>query len=168
MMVPAKACSRCHTEKPIEAFYAGYSRCKACRIEVAKECESTKRALAKWRAKNRDVLRAKRRAREQANPEHMRALDRKAYEKNPARYAKKRIDRRQSVKQATPAWSNTFLVEEAYRLARMRNAATGFKWHVDHIVPLKNESVCGLHAHTNIQVIPALVNHRKSNLLLAS
>lgn len=64
---------------------------------------------------------------------------------------------------ATPKWRNKFFIREAYDLARRRTIATGFKWHVDHIIPIKNKIVCGLHVENNLQVIPASVNARKSN-----
>ena len=64
---------------------------------------------------------------------------------------------------ATPSWANDFIIEEAYALAQLRTKVMGFKWHVDHIVPLKSPLVCGLHTHDNLQVIPAAENHKKSN-----
>lgn len=70
-------------------------------------------------------------------------------------------DRR--AKERGPSWSIDFFVREAFHLAKLRTKTTGIKWHVDHIVPLQNKTVCGLHAHTNIQVIPASVNQSKSN-----
>ena len=71
--------------------------------------------------------------------------------------------KRALAKKATPSWSIRFFVEEAYRLAAMRSKMTGIQWVVDHIVPLKSAIVCGLHAHTNIQVIPGRVNATKGN-----
>ena len=64
---------------------------------------------------------------------------------------------------ATPKWANHFVIEEAYDLAQRRTKATGFKWHVDHIVPLQSTFVCGLHVENNLRVIPAVVNVEKSN-----
>ena len=64
---------------------------------------------------------------------------------------------------ATPAWANQFFIEEIYDLAQRRTKATGYKWHVDHIVPLRSKLVCGLHVEHNLQVIPASANIAKGN-----
>jgi len=64
---------------------------------------------------------------------------------------------------ATPSWSNAFFVAEAYDLAKRRTLATGIPWQVDHIVPLRSKMVCGLHAHTNLAVIPKAENLAKGN-----
>lgn len=65
--------------------------------------------------------------------------------------------------EATPKWANRFFIAEAYRLAKLRTKMLGFQWHVDHIVPLRHPLVCGLHTHTNLQVIPGIDNYRKNN-----
>jgi hypothetical protein len=65
--------------------------------------------------------------------------------------------------QATPLWANDFFIKEAYALARLRTKIFGFKWHVDHIVPLNSDIVCGLHVEHNLQVIPGASNLAKSN-----
>lgn len=76
--------------------------------------------------------------------------------------------RRQTRKlHAVPKWAESefeqFAMEEMYDLARRRTQATGFKWHVDHAVPLLNKRVCGLHCVANLQAIPALHNLQKGN-----
>jgi hypothetical protein len=54
-------------------------------------------------------------------------------------------------------------MKEAYDLADMRSKLFGFLWHVDHIIPLQGKKVSGLHTISNLQVIPAIINTRKSN-----
>ena len=48
-------------------------------------------------------------------------------------------------------------------LVQFVNKATGEKYHVDHIIPIKNKLVCGLHVYENLRVIPAKQNLVKSN-----
>ncbi len=77
--------------------------------------------------------------------------------------------RRASLACAVPSWFgelDELVMSEAFLLSKSREAATGFKWHVDHIIPIAGGLVCGLHVHNNVAVIPAIANLRKSNKLL--
>lgn len=56
-----------------------------------------------------------------------------------------------------------FVFEEAVLLSSLRELATGFKWSVDHIVPLYHKDACGLHVASNFQVVPAIWNSKKGN-----
>ena len=74
--------------------------------------------------------------------------------------------RRAQLRNATADWDREFddlIFKEAFNLAKIREELTGFKWHVDHVIPLTNPQVCGLHCGYNISVIPARVNILKSN-----
>jgi hypothetical protein len=64
------------------------------------------------------------------------------------------------------SWDNeltTFVFEEAVRLCDLRKKATGYSWHVDHVVPLNGRRVSGLHVWNNFAVIPAAQNMSKGN-----
>jgi len=85
--------------------------------------------------------------------------------KNPQKICAMASKRRASIRNRTPSWLTTddfWLIEEAYSLAQMRTKLFGFKWHVDHILPLHGKKVSGFHVPTNLQVIPATVNQRKA------
>ena len=51
-------------------------------------------------------------------------------------------------------------VAEVYTIAQEASITTGYDWDVDHIVPL---SKGGLHTLSNLQVVPATWNVKKSN-----
>jgi hypothetical protein len=67
---------------------------------------------------------------------------------------------------ATPKWltvDDFKQIEVFYVNAQNFNLTTGVKHHVDHIVPLQGENVCGLHVPWNLQVLTASENTSKSN-----
>ena len=63
---------------------------------------------------------------------------------------------RASKLKATPNWANLIAIKEIYR-----TCPEGY--HVDHIVPLQGELVCGLHCEFNLQHLPASENLSKGN-----
>jgi hypothetical protein len=76
------------------------------------------------------------------------------------------LNRLANKKQRTPSWYgefDAFVMKEAHHLAKLREEITGFKWDVDHIIPLCGKQVSGLHVHNNIQVIPKSMNVQKHN-----
>jgi hypothetical protein len=83
--------------------------------------------------------------------------------RNLAYCAAKQNRKRASKLKATPPWANGFFIEEIYDLAQRRSKTLGVPYEVDHIVPLINEKVCGLHWEGNLQVITASANRSKGN-----
>ncbi len=61
-----------------------------------------------------------------------------------------------SKKQRTPSWANNLNILNFYK-----NKPKGS--HVDHIIPLHNKLVCGLHVEENLQYLTVLENLSKSN-----
>lgn len=59
-----------------------------------------------------------------------------------------------------------FVLKEAMSLNILREEITNFNWHVDHMIPLQAESVCGLHVWNNFQCLPQVMNNSKSNKLI--
>lgn len=82
---------------------------------------------------------------------------------NPTRVTANKARRRAIELMATPAWAESEDLEDFYVIARMFRMYTGLEYHVDHIVPLQNKLVCGLHCEANLQVLPGPDNRSKSN-----
>lgn len=57
---------------------------------------------------------------------------------------------------ANVPWANKDIIKEIYD-----NCPKGY--HVDHIIPLQNDLVCGLHVESNLQYLLAADNCSKSN-----
>lgn len=102
-----------------------------------------------------------------ANPEKRLAVQRNWQQKNQGRVRYLSNKRRIAKLNATPSWAKseweTFLVEEIYNLALDYQKALGTEFHVDHIVPLQSDKVCGLHCAANLQILSAHDNYTKSN-----
>lgn len=65
---------------------------------------------------------------------------------------------------ATPKWADPDATEAIYIECRKRNRKARRKlYQVDHIIPLRGKLVCGLHVHTNLQIITKKANREKSN-----
>ncbi len=67
---------------------------------------------------------------------------------------------------ACPAWVDKESLEPVYQRARDMSRQTGVAYHVDHIVPINNPVVCGLHVPWNLQILTAEENIRKGNLFV--
>ncbi|PPD55485.1 MAG: hypothetical protein CTY12_00485 [Methylotenera sp.] len=71
--------------------------------------------------------------------------------------------RRSQIKQALPYWADIDKILKVYRRSVQLTKETGIIHHVDHIIPLSNELVCGLHVHYNLQVLIGTDNMSKGN-----
>ena len=169
-----KICFRCKEEKPFQEFNkhsqkkdGHYTYCKVCKAgDDKKHFIKNKDALAKykkdWCNKNKEIVKEYQKKWKEKNLNYG-----KEYKKNNKHIINTINAKRRAHKlKAIPKWvddEEMFLIKEAYKLAQDRTKLLGFIWHLDHIIPLINDKVCGLHTIANLQVIPAIVNLRKNN-----
>lgn len=69
--------------------------------------------------------------------------------------------RKMALQCATPSWADLDAIKALYAESRRLTAETGVKHEVDHIIPIQNRRVCGLHVHWNLRVITKSANARK-------
>lgn len=184
-----KICTLCGNSKP-EADFSRDLRtdilrpgCKTCYRQQAKAWwdKTREQRLAKQREYRATTIEKQKEYRKKHYDNNKKYYSEKAREKrlkdpgplrrncalwkkaNKERCAITQAMRKAKSKTSTPKWSNSFFIREAYELASLRTKMFGFKWDVDHIVPLTSKIVCGLHCEFNLQVIPGSANNAKGN-----
>lgn len=137
-----------------------------------------------YRTAHKDALEEKRRAYYEKNKERISEKARQRYLQNKEQRVAEALRRQKEDPGAAgarnalcrlrkinrvPAWmskDDIWLMEEIYKLAKDRIKATGIRWDVDHIYPIKGKYVSGLHTPDNLRVVPYKVNKEKRNRLL--
>jgi len=108
-------------------------------------------------------------ARAAARPVEERNKHREKYKKqNPELYKAMTSVRKRRHKYATPKWitaEQKLAMRKLYLQAMELTKLTGERYVVDHIIPLINPEVCGLHVPWNLRVITQEENLKKSNKL---
>lgn len=145
-----KTCRSCQVEQPRHCFHDSNTSCVSCHNTYNKihqkddiVFELTTKQKEEWRVWNY----------RNDNRHKIRALS--------AKYRARKL-------QATPLWLTTaqiFEIESVYKESIQLEHQTGTPHHVDHIIPLQGENVCGLHVPWNLRAIPAKENLSKSNSL---
>jgi hypothetical protein len=178
-----KICIYCNIQKSYD-FFSFHNKSKDGRQDKCKECvkKYMKDRYAKtkhiqlekqkeYHLKNKDKRNLSCIEYKEKNKEKCNELVKQWKQKNPHKVTSLNALRRATKRQATPKWLtdiDLWMLDEAYELAKLRKSKTKVDWHVDHIVPLVSNIVCGFHVPWNIQVIEArqnLVKHNKFEIL---
>lgn len=172
-----KKCSKCKEEKLFNEFTRSksckdgyYNYCKICRKQYY---EANREFIAECKQEhyrvNKDRLLAEMREYREINKEQIANRMRRYQKENSAKISANTAKRRSLKLQSTPPWltqEDFEQIEEFYKKAQQLKSVTGQQYHVDHIVPLQGENVCGLHVPWNLQILEASENIKKSNKLL--
>lgn len=172
-----KPCKRGH----VAPRYVAVRTCAQCHAEAAvawKEANPEKRRanLNAWKKRNPDKHNSYVKNARQKKPELYNTHSKSWIQRNPekrkqvtAEYSKKNLDkilantnaRRARLLNACPKWVSVQDIRKIYELRKQISIDTGVVHHVDHIVPLRGKTVCGLHVPWNLRIIPASQNFRK-------
>jgi 5-methylcytosine-specific restriction endonuclease McrA len=125
--------------------------------------EAAKAAAKRYYEKNRQAVIARAAARP---TEEKRRLQAEYKDRNVDVVRADTSVRKRRHREATPRWltpAERLQMRDLYVQARKLTELTRERYVVDHIVPLRGESVCGLHVPWNLRVITQEENLKKSN-----
>ena len=190
-----KKCSKCKEEKLLSNFNKNKSKkdhfsteCKSCtkqynstyydinkdkllsRMQNYQEMNKDNIALRsqEYYLENRDKILIQAQEYYEANRDDCLIRMKEYARNNPSKVSAHKARYRAAKFQATPQWltiDDNEKIEEFYRISQQLQLSTCEEYHVDHIVPLQGNNVCGLHVPWNLRVIPAKENLSKSNKL---
>lgn len=159
-----KLCTKCKEEKDLNSF----TKDKWNKDGLSQWCRPCKNASkAAWKERNKERV-----------SEYDKQYSAEYRKENPEKVAESYADwakrnrpllneknrRREAAKEnATPGWAEVETMKNVYLLAEEETRETGIAHHVDHIVPLTSDRVCGFHVACNLQVLTKFENLSKGN-----
>jgi len=135
----------------------------------AKWASNNKEVNKKWKENNKDKMAQYKKNWAVKNKEDAKENLRQWKLRNKEKVLAETEKRRAIKNKALPSWYgelDAFVMHESLLLAKARKKATGFNWHMDHMIPLMAKTASGLHCAYNIQVIPEWMNCSKGNKML--
>jgi hypothetical protein len=152
---------RKYREANFKDIKAGRDRYK----ELNKERIATSNKI--YRETNRRRVRESQQRYKESNYDKVLEASREYRTRNRHKYAAYSSRRRAAEKQAQPSWldkDDLKRIELVYGLRELKSFVTRQEYEVDHIVPLRGKTVCGLHVPWNLRVIPKIDNRKKHAL----
>ena len=123
----------------------------------------------RYRTKSKVKIAAKRKERDIVNKERKRLYDKEYRSKNKGRLSANKRSGDLIRKNAQPKWLTKFdldYIKHLYIQAKELEKLDGIKYHVDHIIPLINDIICGMHVPWNLQILTASENMSKKNKII--
>jgi hypothetical protein len=181
-----KFCKVCETEKAIEEFPKNRLVCKKCRCKQSVEYiksnrskytqymkeyyknhpEKRKSRDDKYRENNKEKVEEYSLIYRRKNADKLKKYSLNWNKANKERHSASKAKRRARLLEAMPKWADNDIIISIYKEAILRSKTEGIQYDVDHIIPLQGKNVCGLHVHTNLQILLSDDNRRKSNKFL--
>ncbi len=183
----SKKCTKCNIEKPLNEFSRNsrnktngrQPKCKQCFrdycIENSEKLKIQRAVYSKvnsdkaitrsseWAKNNRDRSREIKTKWRENNSEKMKEI-RNEWAKNNPEYLTFICRKYQISKvNASPKWADKKKMIAIYKESRRLSLETGIQHHVDHIVPITSDIVCGLHCEANLQILTFSENVKKGN-----
>ena len=158
-----KLCTKCKLEKPFIAFHKN-NQTKDKLTVHCRDCSNAR--LKEWKKQNKDHIAEYDKAWQQSNKDKKSKNYKNWQVNNREKVNSYNSYRRALEVQATPKWlkeEHYKQIESFYWLAKLQCELTDTKYEVDHIVPLKGKTVCGLHVPWNLQLLTERENRSKSN-----
>ena len=160
-----KYCKKCDTTLEFSSF----GRDKHSKDGMQAYCKSCRTCMRKeYYSRNKDIVLEYQNNYYHSNRSSIQEKTKVYSKSNPAKICSKAAKRRAYKLSATPSWltdEHKASIDSVYWLAKDLKAISGEEYHVDHIIPLKGNDVCGLHVPWNLQVLSAADNLKKSNRL---
>lgn len=188
-----KICTKCGKEKPLDTDHFSRNskskdgfktQCKQCvsdywrnkyykknhekikqhhKKKYDEDPQTFKDRSISWNDRNREHIAEYNLKWNEENKEHVAEYNRQYRKDNPGLDNYHCSLRRARIMQATPKWANLDKIKLIYEEARRLTTETGEQYDVDHIYPLKSDTMCGLHVEDNLQIIPHVENCKKRN-----
>lgn len=169
-----RVCRKCWQAKPLDSFMP-HRECKEGRSFTCRVCSNT--ALRAKRKSNPEPYKlSKRKYYTSEKGRLQKCKEELAYQANGGRAAAERRRAERGISEARMAARyryseryktllsecsdfDLFVLEEAKDLSKLREKYFGFKWSIDHIVPI---IAGGTHRYDNLQVVPTRWNQQKA------
>jgi hypothetical protein len=119
-----------------------------------------------WVQNNQDKVKSFKRKYYQKNIQSLTQKRNQWKKDNPDKVLASKAKRRAIESLAYPSWLSPEHIKEIqymYKEARRLTKETKIPHHVDHIIPLRNPNVCGLHVPWNLQILTDSDNYKKNN-----